>query len=80
MGMFQYNKHESHAQKSTIAVHNDTVCQVLRHFNGLPQDHDPAGNKATILEFLVPIFNNEQYFHFPFPFNLLRAAVTCSWR
>ena len=64
MGVFQYNKQESTAQKCTIAVHNDTVCQVVRYFNGLPQDHDPAGTKVTILEFLVPTFNTEQYFHF----------------
>ena len=43
----------------TTAVHNDTVCQVVRHFNGLPQDHNPAGNMATILEFLVQTFNTE---------------------
>ena len=75
MGVFQYNKHESHEQKCTIAVHNDTVCRVVRHFNGLPQDHDHAGNNATILEFLVPTFNTEQYFHFPLIYCVLLLRV-----
>jgi hypothetical protein len=65
MGVFQYNKHESTAEKCTTAVHNDSVCQAVRYFNGLRQDHDAARNKATILEFLVPTFNPEQYFNFP---------------
>jgi hypothetical protein len=73
MGVLQYNKHEPTAQKCTTAVHNDTVCQVVRYFNGLRQDHDPAGNKATSLEFLVPTFNTEQYFNFP----LIYCALLC---
>jgi hypothetical protein len=47
----------------------------VRYFNGLPQDHDPAGNKATILEFLVPTFNTEQYFHFPLIYCVLLLLV-----
>jgi len=75
MGVYQYNKHELTAQKCTTAEHNDTVCQIVRYFNGLPQDHDPAGNKATILEFLVPTFNTEQYFHFPLIYCVLLLLV-----
>jgi hypothetical protein len=75
MGVFQCNKYESTAQKCTVAVHHDTVCHVVLYFKGLPQDHDPAGNEATILEFLVPTFNTEQYFHFSLIYCVLLVRV-----
>jgi len=46
MGVFPYNKHDSHAQKCTIAEHNDTVCHGIL----------TAYHKTTILLGIRPQF------------------------
>jgi hypothetical protein len=74
MEAFPYNKHESTAQKCTKSVHNNAVSRVVRYLNGLQQDHDPAGKKATILEFLVPTFQTE-HLHFPVIYCVIMLRV-----